>query len=175
VEIHRLNRIDNDEIGRIARIERLDDVAHAARRGETDRAVGDTESLGAQTDLVDRLLAGDVGGGAAAPRKGGGGLQQQCRFADAGIAADKDGRTRDKAPAAHPVELGDAGQATRLPGALAAQRDKIERGSAAAPGGPPAQALWRGAARHLFDEAVPGAGGPAAAPPFPPRRAAPLA
>ena len=46
VEIHRLDRIDDDEIGRFGRIERIGDVANAARGGETDRVVGDPEPLG---------------------------------------------------------------------------------------------------------------------------------
>src|SRR3977135_1130124 len=46
----------------------------------------------AQRDLVDRFLAGDVGGGAAVRGERGGGLQQQGRFADARIAADQDRR-----------------------------------------------------------------------------------
>src|SRR6266550_1112992 len=167
VEIHRLDRIDDDEIGRLGRIERIGDVANAARGGETDRAVGDPEPLGAQPDLVDRFFAGDVGRRAAARGEGGGRLQQQGRFADPGIAADEDRRAGNQAAAADPVELGDAGQTPWRSGRLAAQADKIDCWAAAAACGA-AEALWRSAARHLLDEAVPGAAG--LAPPGPFRR-----
>src|SRR5205814_1449460 len=143
------------------------DFANAARGGETDGAVGDPEPLGAQPDLVDRFFAGDVGRRAAARGEGGGRLQQQGRFADPGIAADEDRRAGNQAAAADPVELGDAGQSPRRSGRLAAQADKIDCWAAAAACGA-AEALWRSAARHLLDEAVPGAAG--LAPPHPFRR-----
>ncbi len=158
VEIHRLDRIDHDEVGRLRRIEGLDDVAHAARRGEADRAVGDAEPLGAQADLVDCFLAGDVGGRAAVGGERGG----------------QDRRAGHQPAAAHSVELGDAGLTARRPGGLAAQRDEIEAMAAAAAGSLP-EALRRAAARHFLSQAVPGAAGFAPPGPFRRDRAALLA
>ena len=114
VEKHRLDRIDDDEVGRVCHVERGDDVAHAAGGGETDRAACDPEPLGAQPDLVDRLLAGYVGRRAAAAcgerRRC---LQQQGRLADAGIAADQQRRADHQAAAADAVELEDAALVAR--------------------------------------------------------------
>src|SRR5689334_20354866 len=42
------------------------------------------------------------------PGQRGGRLDQQCRFADTGIATDKQHRTAHKAAAGHPVEFSDA-------------------------------------------------------------------
>jgi hypothetical protein len=50
------------------------------------RRAFDAKPSGAQADLIDRFLAGDVGGGAAARRDRRGRLQQQRRLADARIA-----------------------------------------------------------------------------------------
>ncbi len=73
-------------------------------------------------------------------------------------------------PPQHPVEFGDAGQAARRPGGVAAQRDEIEAARAPAPPRPGlgAEAFRRRGARHFLDEAVPGAA--ALAPPGPARR-----
>ena len=61
--------------------------------------------LGAGADLLDRLLAGDVGAARAAPGRLGADLQQQGRFADARIAGQQDRRAGHDAAAADPVEL----------------------------------------------------------------------
>ena len=61
VEIHGLDRIDDHQTGYVIPVERGDDVAHAAGGGQQHGAVGDTQTLGAQPNLIDRLFAGDVG------------------------------------------------------------------------------------------------------------------
>jgi hypothetical protein len=165
VEIHRLDRVDHDEIGSAGGIERSDDVAHAAGRGEPHRPVGDTEPLGAQPHLIDRLLAGDVGSGAARAGECGGDLQQEGRFADPGVAADQDRRAGYETTAAHPVDLADPGFAARRAVGGAAQADEVER-TAAARGAALAQSLRRRGPRHLLGEAVPGAASLAAPGPF---------
>ena len=98
-------------------------VATASRTG----APSTPSRRARRRNLVDRLLAGDVGGGAAARRDGGRRLQQQRRFADAGIAADEDRRARHEAAAADAVQFGDAGQMARRAPAFAVQWDEIER------------------------------------------------
>jgi hypothetical protein len=97
-------------IERVVPVERGDDVAHAAGGGQQHRALGDTKALGAQPNLIDRLLAGDVGGtrrrclglprGRRHCRRG---LEQQGRFADPRIPAHQDRRARDKPAAADAV------------------------------------------------------------------------
>ena len=166
VEIHRLNRVDHDKVGRAAVIEGGDDIADTARRGEPDRAIGDAEPVGAQPNLVDRLLAGDVSGSGPAGRERGRRLQQDRRFADARIAADEDRRAGNQASAADPVEFGNPGQQARRPSALAAQGNKID-GAAATPScAGLRQALRRRGARQFLDHAVPGSASLAPAGPF---------
>ena len=73
-----------------------------------------------------RLLAGEIDDAGADLGKPGGRLQQQRRFADAGIAADQNGRARYQAAAEHAVELGNAGgQPRRLVGR---GRERLEGG-----------------------------------------------
>src|ERR1700747_711259 len=47
--------------GASTRVERGDEVAHAAGGGQQHRTLGNPKALGAQPNLIDRLLAGDVG------------------------------------------------------------------------------------------------------------------
>ena len=67
-----------------------------------------TRAARAQPHLVDRLLARDIGAAAFPSRPRRHNLKEERRFADAGIAADREGRTHDQAAAAHAIELGDA-------------------------------------------------------------------
>src|SRR5205823_10279926 len=109
---------------------------------------------GPQPHLVDRLLAGDIGGGAALAGERGRDLQQQRRFADAGIAPDQDRRAGDEAAAADAVDLADPGLAPRRALGRAAQPDEIERPTAtptSAAGTEPLAEPFRGdRARHLL-------------------------
>ena len=124
-------------------------------------AVGDAQAAGAQADLVDGFLAGDVQHAPAGPRQAGGGLQQQGRFADAGIAADQHGRGRDQAAAQHAVQFGDADRRARRRFGVAGQADEGDGaagrcfGGGAGPGGD-----------CFFDDGVPLAAGLATAGPF---------
>ena len=126
----------------------------------------DAEPLGAQADLVDRLLAGDIGGArlaAAAVRRGdrGGGLQQQGRFADAGIAADQDRRARHQPAAADAVELGDAGAAPRRQhAAVRVSPTKSSALAAAARSSPFGAAVARQFLDQLFQAPQPRTGRP---------------
>ena len=101
--------------------------------------------------------------------KRGGGLQQQRRFADAGIAADQHRRARHEAAAEHAVELGNAGrQRAALRGAAGKRLEATSR---------PLRALCAtGAGRPdgggLLDDGVPLAAGRAFAGPARGHRAA---
>ncbi len=76
VEIHGLDRIDDRQVGRPAVVERADDVAHAAGRGQPYRPLGDAEPLSPQPHLVDCFFASHVSHVGAARSQRGGGLQQ---------------------------------------------------------------------------------------------------
>src|SRR5260221_584202 len=52
VDIHGLDRIDDDDIGRLGMVERGDDIADAGGGGELHRRAGDGESRRAQPHLV---------------------------------------------------------------------------------------------------------------------------
>src|SRR5207237_2081037 len=132
----------------------------------------DAETLGAQADLIDGLLAGDVGrdrrpSGRLLAARGDRRcrLEEQCRLADPGIAADQDRRAGHEPAAADPVELGNSSLSARRQYARSGQPDKAER-AAATPvrsslGVSPRHLL----ARELLDQAVPGAAAVAAAGP----------
>ena len=155
VEIHRLDRIDDDEIrarrprSSAATMSRTL-LAAASRTG----ALGDAEPLGAQPHLIDRLLAGDVGARRAAALPRGerrGGLQQQGRFADARIAADQDRRAGHEAAAADAVELGDAGQRGAAAACSVPVRPTKSSARARRRRRSSAEALGRRLARHFLD------------------------
>ena len=153
LDIHGLDRIDDHQAGRAGVIEGRDHVADRGRRRQLHRRAREAETRRAQPELVDRLLAADIGHGLAAARQRGAGLQRQGGLADAGIAADQDRRALDEAAAQHPVELLDAGGEARRRGGGAAQAYQLER----APGG--AQALGDGLGCRLLGQAVPFAAG----------------
>ena len=117
------------EARRLALAQRRDDVLDRGFGRELDRRLGKAEPLGAQPHLRDRFLARDVDRAVAGLRERGGGLDQQRRFADAGIAADQQHRAAHEAAAGDAVEFGHAGgQARRVMG-LAGER--LEREHAA--------------------------------------------
>ncbi len=93
--------------------ERGEDVLDAGLGGELHRRAGDAEPVGAEPDLRDGLLAGDIDDRRAAIGERAGDLEQQRRFADAGIAADQQRRAAHEPAAGDAVELGDAGNRAR--------------------------------------------------------------
>ena len=115
--------------GVLPSLERRDDVLDRGFGRELDRRLGEAEALGAQPHLRDRLLAGDVDHAVAGLRERGGRLDQQRRFADAGIAADQQHRAAHEAAAGDAVELGHAGGKARRVLRLAGER--LEREHAA--------------------------------------------
>ena len=96
--------------------------------------MGDAKPGGAEPDLIDRFFAGDIDrswlrAADAVSRRNAEcrrNLQQECRFANAGITTEKNDRARDKATTADPIEFGDAGAASRCRGAGAGQANKFD-------------------------------------------------
>ena len=134
VDVHGLDRIDDQQARRAQMVEGRQDVAHRGRGGDLERRLGAAEAGGAQADLVDRFLAADVGDLGAGGGERGAGLEHERRLADAGIAADQHRRALDQAAAQHPVELGiGARQAGRRLGrALELEQLQALRAAAAA-------------------------------------------
>ena len=64
-----------------------DNILDARLGGEFDRRRRKAKPQGAQTDLIDRLLAGNIDDATALRGKRGAGLNDQRRFADARFAA----------------------------------------------------------------------------------------
>ena len=118
-------------------------LARLVSQASASGALRQAEALGAQAHLGGGLLAREVDRAAAGVGEGGGDLQQQRRFADAGLAADQQGGARHDAAAGDAVELGQAGRDARDP-CSAALGQRLERHRAAlgrlAPGRSPAAA-----------------------------------
>ena len=110
---------------------------------------------GAHAHLRHRLFAGDVDGAAAALRIFAQRLQDQGGFADAGIAADQQRRTRHQAAAGDAVEFGDAGDAARRRRVFGLEVFQRESAALDAPRGAAADGR-RGA---FLDDGVPAAAG----------------
>jgi hypothetical protein len=105
----RLHRIDDDEGGRRGAAEGGDDIGNVGLGAEGNGSLGKPKTRSAHAHLGRRLLAGEIDDGEADLGKSGRRLQEQRRLADAGIAADQNGRARYQAAAEHPVELGNPG------------------------------------------------------------------
>ncbi len=103
IEPHRLDRIDDHQRGVPGPLQAGGDVADIDRGSQFDRGVGNTQATGAQADLLDGFLAGDVEHAFAGRGETGCHLEQKRGLADAGITADEHRRGRDKAAAKHPV------------------------------------------------------------------------
>ena len=88
--------------------QRRDDILDRGFRSDLDGGVGETKPFGAQPHLGHGFLAGNIDGAVPGAGEGGRDLQQQRRFADAGIAAEEQHRAAHQAAAGHPVEFGDA-------------------------------------------------------------------
>src|SRR5262249_43956837 len=94
---------------------------------ELDVAVGKAEPLRAQAHLRHRLLSGNVGGTMFAAGERGCDLDQQRRFADAGIAAQKEHRAGDEAAARYAIEFGETGGEPRRIVRVACERFQLEQ------------------------------------------------
>ncbi len=71
--------------------QRGDDIGEIGLGAERDRRLLQSEPCRPHADLRRRFLAGEIDDAGAALGKPGGGLEQERRFADAGIAADQHG------------------------------------------------------------------------------------
>jgi len=91
---------------RLSLFQRRDDILDGGFGGKVDRRALQAEALGAQADLGDGLLAGNIDDAVAGFRDHRRRLDQQRRFADAGIAADENGRTLHEPASGHAVEFG---------------------------------------------------------------------
>ena len=108
VGVHGLDGVDDEQRGRLAVLHGGEDVADRSRGGEPHRGAAEAEANGAQPHLLGRFLAGDVDHPVTFAREARSDLEQQGRFADAGIAADQHRRPGDDPAADRPVELGEA-------------------------------------------------------------------
>jgi len=124
-----LDRIDDDDVELLA-LQRTQDVAQGRRRRQIDLRLVQPHPLGPRPDLLDGLFAGDIGDASAAKRRLGRDLEQQGGLAHARIAAQQDGRTRNHAAAADPVELGHARRDAGRFGGVGLKGFKLQAASA---------------------------------------------
>ena len=102
-----LDRIDHHEVELFA-FQRVENGAQPGFGGEVHGRLGQAHARGAAAYLLDRLLAGNIADLQAGLRRLRRDLQQQGRFADAGIPGDQDSRPRHDPSAADAIELVDA-------------------------------------------------------------------
>jgi len=129
--------------------------------------------VGAGADLLNGLLAGNIGAAGAAQGRLADHLHQQGGLAHAGIAADQQGRARHHTAAADPVELRHAGKDARRRRRLGLKG--LEHQTSLTPAGLGRRQSPRGARLRLLDHGVPGPAGGALAGPFSLHAAAGLA
>ena len=128
---HGLDRVDDDQARRLALAQRGDDVLDRGFGRKLDRRFRQPEAFRAQPHLRDRFFARNVDGAVSGLRQRGRGLDQQRRFADAGIARHQQHRAAHEAAAGDAVEFGHAGRETgRL---VRFARERLERKHAAFP------------------------------------------
>ena len=111
VGIHGLDGVDNDDFG-LMLLQGCLNRFHADFGKQVYAFGGQFQTLRAQGDLLGRFLAGNVQHFTAL-RHFGDGLQQQCGFADAGVAAEQDDRAIDQTAAQYAVEFAHAGRIAR--------------------------------------------------------------
>ena len=142
--VDRLDGVDDDDVGR-DRARRADDGLEPGFAQHVHRAGVLGQPVGAEPELVGRLLAAGVEHRPPRrlqPRRG---LKQQRGLADAGLAADQDHRARHDAAAEDEVEFVDAGApALERLGGDVAQAGRRGVGTAAPP---PCRRCRRAAAR----------------------------
>ncbi len=175
VDIHGLDRIDDDDSRACRGLERGRDVADVGGRGQLHRRVLEAQARGAHADLVHGLFARNIGARRARLGERPRDLEQQGRFADAGVAADEEGRAGHEAAAGDAVELGDAGGQARHLGRGALERFEGHDMAGLRGGGAGLQPAGGAGPRGFFDNRVPGAAGVAPSGPFAVNRAALLA
>ena len=158
-----LDGINDDDVKRLA-LQRSDDLAQGGGGGQVHRRGLQSHAFCAGANLLDRLLARDVGHLSPAQGRLGGDLKQQGGLAHAGIAAQQQGRTGHHAAAADPVELGHPGQDARRLGRVGLQR--LELHAARPADRRRLQRAGRGRPA-LLDNGVPLTAGPALPGPFP--------
>ena len=148
---HGLDGVDHDQPRCLALGDGGDDVLDRGFRREFDRRLREAEPFGAQPHLRDGFFAGDIDGAVAGARERGGGLNEQRRFADAGIARHQQHRAGDEAAAGDAIEFGDAGGEAWRVERLAGERFKLEA-AAFARG---ARAAGNGRGRAFLDQRIP--------------------
>ena len=104
----RLDRIDDGDGGRLVLAQRGQNVGNVGFSGQQHRGIIESQPLGAQPYLGDGLFARDINDALTFAGKCRQGLQQQRRFADAGVTADQHPGTWYKTAARNPVELANA-------------------------------------------------------------------
>src|SRR5262249_18120453 len=117
---HGLDGIDDNKPRRLAIRESGDDVLDSSFRCELDGGIVQAQALSAQADLRHRFFTGDIDRPIPGAGQCGGSLNQQGRFADAGVATYQQNRAAHKATAGYPVKFREAGREagriTSLPG-----------------------------------------------------------
>ncbi len=110
---HRLDRVDDEKPRRRALRHCRDNIFDRGFGGDFETCLGKAHTLSAQPHLSHGFFAGDIDRALLVARKGCGDIEKERRFADAGIAAEKDDRAAHQAAAGDAVELGDAGRDSR--------------------------------------------------------------
>ena len=133
---HGLHGVDDEEFGGDL-VDLAEDRGEVGLGGEVQLVVEGARAAGAEPDLGGGLLGAHVEHAAAGGGDPRGDLEEQRGLADARLAREQDGRTRDDAAAEHPVELADAARpvrgilgldlADRPGGARRARRHRLQR------------------------------------------------
>ncbi len=160
IDVERLDGIDDHHIGGVGRVKAGRDIAHRRRGGKLDGGFAQRQTVGAELELIDGFLTGNVG----APRRagqGGGDLKQQRRFADARVAGDQQYRARNQPAAGDAIKLADTADPPRDGDDITGERGEGEPASALA-----AKPLRHAVGGALLDQGVPCAAAVALAAPL---------
>jgi hypothetical protein len=153
IAVHGLDRIDHQHCRRSTTAEGGQYVSDRRRRSELYRRISQSQTPGAQPNLIGRFLARDIGDWHARQGKPRGRLQQQGRFSDAGIAADQRRRSFDESAAQRAIELLDAGRRAFGQRDIGVEANQSDRASARL------QVMLRRKGRHrdasFLDQRVP--------------------
>jgi len=127
VRMHRLDRIDHQQRGRLVLPERRENIPHRRRRRQPHRRPAQPKPKRAQPHLVRRLLARQIHDGFPRPRHVRRDLEQQGRFPDPRIAADQRRRPRHQPAPDRPVELGNPARQPRRQGDHDIEPNQLDR------------------------------------------------